>query len=456
MLCPKCKHRNPDENRFCGQCGCDLAKSALTIYPREGYDEADLPPVSEVEPGVPRFGRDLPPLTSAHTEHAQAKRVTESPLSRRTEGIHGPSFLGLADAPDPDFLAELEEPRSHARRNWLLFALALVLVLAFAEWRNLRNSGINLAGTMKLILPLKKGEQPKPPETGANDTQNENGPVNDGKPDMVVNPVNSGAAPDQKSTQGADAQSTNRAAASEGAAQQGTGSPPGATAPTSPSSSSNSAAQPANASRKNDSASPQEPPTADKQQTQETKQDASNSFGDANADTSGTDSATAKEESAPKAPLKSRAAVRAAKSKPVPSPAGEEELALAESAGNPETAARWLWAATSKGNLDAPIRLADMYATGRGIPKDCEQATVLLRSSARRGNPRALARLGMYYATGRCVHQDRAQAWHYLSLAYRHDSASDWIRQYREHLWSRMTPEERARAGNGPTTNASE
>ena len=62
----------------------------------------------------------------------------------------------------------------------------------------------------------------------------------------------------------------------------------------------------------------------------------------------------------------------------------------------------------------------------------------------------------MYYATGNCVPLDRAAAWRWLSIAYQRDSASDWIRQYREQLWSRMTPDERARAGNGPTANASE
>ena len=97
--------------------------------------------------------------------------------------------------------------------------------------------------------------------------------------------------------------------------------------------------------------------------------------------------------------------------------------------------------------------LADYYANGRGVPKDCEQATILLRSAARASNPRASARLGMYYATGQCVPQDRAAAWHWLSVAHENDPNSDWVEQYRRRLWSEMTPDERARSGGGPSAS---
>jgi hypothetical protein len=159
----------------------------------------------------------------------------------------------------------------------------------------------------------------------------------------------------------------------------------------------------------------------------------------------------------PPATAKPSRSTRAAKpAKPVEaevSAAGADDLARAEKASDPATAANWLWAATKKGNTEAPVRLADYYANGRGVPKDCEQATVLLRSSARRGNPRARARLGMYYATGQCVAQDKMQAWHWLSLAHQADPGSDWIEQYRQRLWSQMSTDERARAGSDRTAS---
>ena len=47
-------------------------------------------------------------------------------------------------------------------------------------------------------------------------------------------------------------------------------------------------------------------------------------------------------------------------------------------ASDPAAAAAWLWRATSRGNPEAPIRLADMYIKGKEF-YSCEQALVLLR-----------------------------------------------------------------------------
>lgn len=517
MLCPKCQHRNPDENRFCGKCGCDLAKSAPTIYPREGYDEAELPPVSEVEPEVPRFRRDLPPL--AQSEYgppvdspregvnadmpAKVPMTTESVPPQRTDredlrsfgnsnsilfsvdprheshekepvrdttsytseeparpqGLHGPSFLGLADGPDPDFLDDIDEPRSHARRNWFLFAVALIAVLAFAEWRNIRETGLNFAGAMKLNLPHKKGQQPSQTESAATETHSENGPANNGKPAMEVNPLNSGIAKQDSSQPGNTSTDNNGnappSALSNTNGQQGTGTV--------------SSGQQGGAQEAGTAGTPQNSngatPAADQKSAADQKprtEQAKNNEPDSSArgDKSATKDSSDDESDSTDAAKPATPAKLATKRSPRPAEAkaspGAAELTRAESASSPETAAKWLWASTSKGNLDAPVRLADMYANGRGVSKDCEQATVLLRSSARRGNPRAAARLGMYYATGQCVQLDRSQAWHWLTLAHQKDPNSDWITQYRQRLWSQMNPDERARAGSGPTANASE
>lgn len=538
MLCPKCQHRNPDENRFCGHCGTELPRSASTNYPPAGYDEGEVSPVSEVDSTVPHFRRDVPPLAQseygppagtvrnppvpsgpdvtsdrevvtaripdghedevrdpalAHEtpsmEHSippnsvassqppvrQPIRDLESPpeppsfgsstgilfnldpretrtperqddvhpvdrsaetvsTPRRSEGIHGPSFLGLADGADPDFLDDIDEPESHSRRNWFLVALAIVIVLGIVEWRNIRETGMNFAGSMKLSLPGKKGEPPKPADTAATDHPSENG--SDGEPEMVVNPENKSTTDAQSnSQQQGDAQSAhNSSAAQQGSTGQQAGSKAASTGTRDMASAASTNNPPAQQAKNNASKPP-------------------NAAADSSDDNSGAENAP-DEEAAAKVPAKPAKTSRTPTA-PAPS-AGAEELARANTASSPETAAKWLWASTSKGNLDAPVRLADMYAQGRGVPKDCEQATVLLRSSARRGNPRASARLGMYYATGQCVGLDRSQAWHWLSLAHQRDPASDWITQYRQRLWSEMTADERARAGVGPTANASE
>ena len=72
-------------------------------------------------------------------------------------------------------------------------------------------------------------------------------------------------------------------------------------------------------------------------------------------------------------------------------------------ASDPAAAAAWLWKATSRGNPVAPVRLADMYIKGQGVPRSCEQALVLLRSAATKENAPARNRLAALYANGTCV-----------------------------------------------------
>ena len=60
-------------------------------------------------------------------------------------------------------------------------------------------------------------------------------------------------------------------------------------------------------------------------------------------------------------------------------------MAKANNASDAAAAAAWLWKATAKGNPDAPVRLADMYVKGDGVPRSCEQALVLLNSGSDQG-----------------------------------------------------------------------
>jgi hypothetical protein len=131
------------------------------------------------------------------------------------------------------------------------------------------------------------------------------------------------------------------------------------------------------------------------------------------------------------------------KSKPDP---GQQELANALQANDPAAAAAWLWKATSRGNSVAPVRLADMYLKGKGVPRSCEQALVLLRSEAAKDNAPARNRLASLYANGTCVARDRVRAYQLMSSALAVDPTSEWAEQNRKELWQQMTPEERAQA----------
>jgi len=57
------------------------------------------------------------------------------------------------------------------------------------------------------------------------------------------------------------------------------------------------------------------------------------------------------------------------------------------------TAAQWLWAAVKNGNTQAEVELSDLYLTGEGVARNCEQARILLRAAADGGNAEARERL---------------------------------------------------------------
>lgn len=125
---------------------------------------------------------------------------------------------------------------------------------------------------------------------------------------------------------------------------------------------------------------------------------------------------------------------------------GNDELAKASNASDSAAAAAWLWKATAKGNPDAPVRLADMYVKGDGVPRSCEQALVLLKTAAAKQNARARNRLAVMYNNGTCVQRNRVQAYRWLSSALAADPNSHWARENRDLIWEQMTPEERAAA----------
>lgn len=78
---------------------------------------------------------------------------------------------------------------------------------------------------------------------------------------------------------------------------------------------------------------------------------------------------------------------------------GQQELATAQEylngtpARDGAEAAVWLWKAVAKGNVVATVELADLYLRGDGVSKNCDQARVLLYAAASKGNKGAAVRL---------------------------------------------------------------
>ena len=63
-------------------------------------------------------------------------------------------------------------------------------------------------------------------------------------------------------------------------------------------------------------------------------------------------------------------------------------------------AIRLLWVAVGKGNIPAEIDLAELFRTGRGVAKNCDQTRILLSAAARKGSAQARKRLEAFQREG--------------------------------------------------------
>ena len=91
------------------------------------------------------------------------------------------------------------------------------------------------------------------------------------------------------------------------------------------------------------------------------------------------------------------------------------EDAAAYSCG--EDAVAWHDRASKQRNEFAQYRLAKLYLTGDGVPKDVNRAVKLLEASAEQGNPHAEYLLGKLYLQGEAVERDVGRAEHWFSQA---------------------------------------
>jgi hypothetical protein len=89
------------------------------------------------------------------------------------------------------------------------------------------------------------------------------------------------------------------------------------------------------------------------------------------------------------------------------SEAGEQEYSQAQEIlrsgdreGGFQEAVRLLWIAVEKGNAKAEVSLAELYRTGEGVTKNCDQTRILLTAAARKGNAEAQRRLGAFLREG--------------------------------------------------------
>ncbi|HEX4537892.1 MAG TPA: hypothetical protein VH140_13155 [Candidatus Acidoferrum sp.] len=83
-----------------------------------------------------------------------------------------------------------------------------------------------------------------------------------------------------------------------------------------------------------------------------------------------------------------------------PTPSSEEPVAATTRNLSPAEEVRALWSAVGQGNTAAEVTLAKLYLIGGGVPKNCDQARVLLRAAAKKGNSEAISKLSQITRQG--------------------------------------------------------
>jgi hypothetical protein len=336
--------------------------------------------------------------------------------------IVGPSFLGLSDAPaSAAYIADEDAPHKSHWRAWAAVIVIFIFAgLGFLEWRAEKQQTENgPIGIMKMQIQRLKGKSVvlAPASTTATTPES-------AQPGSTSQPSGSGpemqVAPQQKPQTTNPAPDNNRNATPGKPANPAAASNPSTATP----------AQSASSEKSNVSANV--PTTSQKTAAAPAKAQAKN---DASAEAANANSAASIEKSsAPKS------------ENPAKTAPGTEELAKAANASDSAAASAWLWKSVAKGNPEAPIKLANMYIKGDGVPQSCEQALILLRSAAAKENAAARSRLGSLYASGTCVQRNRVRAYEYMSEAIQANPNAAWARDFRQQLWMQMNAQERQQA----------
>jgi TPR repeat protein len=97
-----------------------------------------------------------------------------------------------------------------------------------------------------------------------------------------------------------------------------------------------------------------------------------------------------------------------------------------------------------QGNAPAQFMLGNMYAKGRGVPKDDQQAVAWYRKAAEQGDADAQYNLGVRYAGGQGVSKDEQSAYFWLLLASAQGDQN--VVKARDIVERGLSPEQRAAA----------
>ncbi len=368
LNCVTCGAENPVTNRFCGQCGTQLARDlevsakgvsakkeeeAGSEHLRENRGEelrerADNAATNKLDGTTGGNAVHGAPANSGATQPPKKYRIIIEPENTARTGFLGLSGDGTAGYEDD----EDDKPASHLWRYIAVAVVAVAVVLAVWQWRSVRDYGLGQHSLGSMLddvrqAALGKRVLPTPSAVAA---------------DSAGRTVEPPAKPDPPEL----VESSSSASHTRPAQQTGTlrRSAPGAATP--------------NQSARVITPRAMGAPLAD------IPDDESPAV---------SKRATNFRESHPSDP---------AANLPSTALAGAYEMNRAAHAGDAEVRAMWLWKAVAKENPQAPVELARMYVQGSGVVRNCEQAQVLLRSAAKNGNEQARLSLQEILLRGGC------------------------------------------------------
>jgi hypothetical protein len=343
IVCSACHGSNRPEHQYCGFCGAPLrAPSYADPSAREAYaDPAPRAPYADPASRAPYA--DPAPRTAYADPGIRQVSPSDRPVGETF------SVLGLGNpAPESDlsflrdkpFRQEYYEPETGTGR-WKFLTVVLILALAGAgyfEWPFLK------AHLQPMLQQATRSQAPAAQVPAAQIAS----PA-PGTPPAAIPPQEPAPGP---------AQATSAQAAGPQAGQTSAPTPDGVQETDIPPSATNLPAQ----------TDPQGNPAAKQPVTFASKTEAAG--GDTNLD-------------------------------------GNSELLQARryldgrhAPRDPSLAATWLWKAVAKQNTQADLLLADLYARGDGISRNCDQARILLVAAAEKGNSAAADQLRSFDSTG--------------------------------------------------------
>lgn len=172
MYCWNCGHKNPEANKFCGDCGkiqvrppVFVEEDTITDNVRTMNRPAEpVKPAPPAAPVAPPPGTGIMPtrLVGTNPLVEESRAVKDEPLPAAVDSIRppapqdrpsadlpparisGPSFLGLSDAPpSSEYLLDEEETDgpSNARSFLALALLVLFAFLVYKQWDSVSAAG---------------------------------------------------------------------------------------------------------------------------------------------------------------------------------------------------------------------------------------------------------------------------------------------------------------------------